>query len=210
MFRTLTSLATALLLMNALSGCSLPANWTMSQKPAASPTSTDQARFKQTAKPDRTAVLERQLKSLLDAGQYPAALQLLHRDIPADRIASRLEDEYLQTLNLSLRLAEQRTEVGDCGRAGELLQMILQSYPLDEALADRIDRSSAAIATERDQCSEELMESGLSAYRAGHFSDAIYSWEQILAYDPTHEAALQSIQTTRMQLVNLKSYDHTP
>jgi cytochrome c-type biogenesis protein CcmH/NrfG len=51
------------------------------------------------------------------------------------------------------------------------------------------------------------MEAGLVAYRSGEFAAAIDIWQQVLEFNPQHQAAKDSIQTTERQLVNLKALD---
>ena len=65
--------------------------------------------------------------------------------------------------------------------------------------------TSTQIADQLNSCAENLMEAGLVAYRAGEFTKSIDIWQQIISFNPQHQAALDAIETTQEQLTRLKT-----
>ncbi len=61
-----------------------------------------------------------------------------------------------------------------------------------------------------DKISAALMEKGLAAYRQGKLKEAIATWREILAYDPSHKEAAKSVETATTQLKNLKKLTPPP
>ena len=70
--------------------------------------------------------------------------------------------------------------------------------------------SKAGLKGSIDKVSEVLMEKGLADYRQGRIKEAIATWRQILAYDPSHEEAARSVKTATTQLENLKKITPPP
>ncbi len=62
----------------------------------------------------------------------------------------------------------------------------------------------AEVQGQVDRLSAQLMDQGLMEYRKGNIPGAIADWKIILAYDPNHKEAAQSIRTASTQLENLK------
>jgi hypothetical protein len=70
--------------------------------------------------------------------------------------------------------------------------------------------TKAELQANVDKVSGALMENGLVEYRKGNLESAIVVWKSILAYDPSHEEALKSVQTATKQLENLKKLSPPP
>jgi len=64
--------------------------------------------------------------------------------------------------------------------------------------------SKAGLKGSIDKVTAQLMEKGLADYREGRIEEAIATWRNILAYDPTNEEANKSVKTATTQLENLK------
>jgi len=64
--------------------------------------------------------------------------------------------------------------------------------------------SKAGLKGSIDKVTAQLMEKGLADYRKGKLEEAIATWRDILAYDPTNEEANKSVKTATTQLENLK------
>jgi len=64
--------------------------------------------------------------------------------------------------------------------------------------------SKAGLKGSIDKVTAQLMEKGLADYRKGRLEEAIATWRNILAYDPTNEEANKSVKTATTQLENLK------
>lgn len=61
-----------------------------------------------------------------------------------------------------------------------------------------------------DKISASLMEKGLADYRQGKLKEAIATWREILAYDPSHKEAAKAVETATTQLKNLKKLTPPP
>ena len=88
------------------------------------------------------------------------------------------------------------------------MKTVQDSYPRSLELQQQVTATPAQIADKIDLCTEELMETGLVAYRTGELATAIDVWAQVLELNPQHQAAQNSIKTTQLQLSNLKSLDN--
>ncbi len=93
-------------------------------------------------------------------------------------------------------------------KAAEILVLVQQNYPSKPDLQQDITESTEQVQEKIDGCADKLMEKGLVAYRSGEFATAIDIWEQVLAINPGHPAAQNSIQTTQLQISKLKNMNN--
>lgn len=158
--------------------------------------------------PKQSATLTQQkIHQLLSEQDYAGAIDLIQEEFHKGVDDQALAEEYLQAANGSLILAESLTSQGYCSKAAILLKTVQDSYPKSLKLQQQIKASPVQIAERIDACTEKLMEAGLVAYRSGEFAAAIDIWQQVIEFNPQHQAAKDSIQTTERQLTNLKALD---
>jgi len=96
-------------------------------------------------------------------------------------------------------------KIGDFSGAATLFKTVRDGYPKAPVLQQRVTLTRMQIADQLDTCAEKLMEAGLVAYRAEKFTKSIDFWQQILVFNPHHQAALGAVETTRQQMSRLKT-----
>lgn len=116
-----------------------------------------------------------------------------------------LGKEYLQAANTCLSRADSLIQDGHYSEAGLLLKTVQDSYPLSPQLQEQVAASPVQIKAKIDLCTDKLMEAGMLAYRSGELASASTIWQQVLTFEPQHQAAQNSIQTTQQQLLKLKA-----
>lgn len=142
---------------------------------------------------------------MLDKQEYVGALNFIREEVRKGAEEQALAEEYLQAANTSLERANELMKKADYPGAAILYKTVLDAYPETPELQQRVLLTSAQIADQLDTCAENLMEAGLVAYRAGEFTRSIEIWQQIIAFNPQHQAALDAIETTEEQLSRLKT-----
>ena len=142
---------------------------------------------------------------MLDKQDYNGTIDFIRNEIRKGLEEQVLAKEYLQAANAILVEADLLMRQEHYQRAALLFQSIQDSYPLSLELQQQITASPAQLTEKINLCTERLMDAGLVAYRSGDFAKAIDSWEQVLKFNPQHQAAQNSIQTTKLQLAKLKA-----
>jgi len=97
--------------------------------------------------------------------------------------------EYLQAANSSLGQADIFMKQGRYPKAALIFKTVQESYPQNLGLQKQVTASPMQLANKLNLCTEKLMEEGLVAYRSGEFAIAIVAWEQVLEFNPQHQAA---------------------
>jgi hypothetical protein len=146
---------------------------------------------------------------LLSNKYYIDTIALIQKEIRKGVDEEILGKEYLQAANACLSRADTLIKDGHDSEAGLLLKIVQDSYPQSPKLQGQIAASPAQIKVKIDLCTDKLMAAGLLAYRSGELASAINIWQQVLAFDPHHQAAQNFLQTTQQQLAKLKALNST-
>jgi hypothetical protein len=136
----------------------------------------------------------------LDRKDYSLALDVINQGK-----REGLETEYCAAINGLIARGEESTEKENYEEAGVTFRKVLENYPAKESLQVRIARSRKWVETWIGIFSEKLMIRGLSAYRDGKLSAAVETWKKILRFNPSFQPAKKAIETTGVQMKNLKS-----
>jgi len=144
---------------------------------------------------------------LLDEQKYAGAVNLIRDEISKGAGEQALAEEYLEAVNTCLESADGLLKTGDYPDAAVLFKTVLDGYPKDSELQQQVALTRTQIEGKLNTCAERLMEAGLVAYRAGEFTKSINIWQQILAFNPQYQAALDAIETTKQQLSTLKTLE---
>lgn len=151
----------------------------------------------------------RQLAHRLMAKQaYVEAIKLLRDEVRRGIEEKLLAEEYVQAVNGGHVQANTLIQHGDYPGAAFIFKTIQDNFPQSPEVQLQVAVSRSQLANGIETCTKKLMEAGLAAYRSGQFATAIDTWEQVLEIRPDHQVAQNSIQTTRLQLNNLKSMDN--
>jgi tetratricopeptide (TPR) repeat protein len=153
----------------------------------------------------KNARAKKQARRLLDKQEYAGAVNFIREEVGKGAEEQALAEEYLQATNTSLEGANELMQRTDYPGAAGLYKTVLDAYPETPELQQRVLLNSTQIAGQLDTCAENLMEAGLVAYRAGEFTRGIEIWQQIIAFNPQHQPALDAIETTEEQLSRLKT-----
>lgn len=143
-----------------------------------------------------------QVRSRLERGEPLDALRLLRSQTPEGRTAATFATEYEQSLLLGMRQGQELFAKEDFYLAGKHFRSLLELYPHTLSPAGRIPAQQ--IAQRLSDCSDGLMAKGLAEYRAGRLEEAIAFWKATLALDPKRHEAKKAIETSTVQLRNLK------
>jgi len=148
-------------------------------------------------------------RRLLNERNYAGAISIIQNEISSGVPEQVFSSEYLQAANDSLGQAERLMKLGQILKAAVIFKSIQDSYPKTPELQKQVMLSLAQVTEKVDFCAEQLMTAGLVAYRSGEFSAAIDIWQQVLEFMPQHQEAKDSIQTTQLQLSNLKKFSRS-
>ncbi len=117
-----------------------------------------------------------------------------------------LADLYTEVGNRLLQKAEQAGPARQFDKAGRLYSLALEIYPVNTQIQSTLALSRLEISTRIEQCVDELMKSGLMAYRAGELVDAVGIWKKIASFYPNHSPSEIAITTAEQQLKNLEKF----
>jgi tetratricopeptide (TPR) repeat protein len=137
-------------------------------------------------------------------GKYERALELFADAWKKEPGYPGVEENFPAALEGLKKSGDDAYEQGKLGEAGKRWAATIRylSHPALKAGSPTI--SKAGLKGSIDKVSGILMEEGLADYRQGRLEEAIATWRQILAYDPSHEEAARSVKTATTQLKNLK------
>jgi len=143
--------------------------------------------------------LRRKVVSLLEKKNYRQALELLH-----GKNREGLEKEYVLALSGLLEAGDDAFASGDYVAAGRSYKLVLNAYPAESVLRDRISHDPKRIRALLDTCVNRMMEQGLEEYRRGNLESAIVKWKALLAIKPGHKEAKKALDTATVQLQALQ------
>jgi len=140
----------------------------------------------------------------MDEGRYERALELfagVWKERPGYPGVEENFPAALEGLKKSGDEAQRQGRLEEAGKRWTAAMRFL-SHPAMKGRSPSFTK--AELKGRIDKVSETLMEQGLEDYRQGRLEEAIASWRQILAYDPSNEEAAKSVKTATTQLENLK------
>lgn len=144
--------------------------------------------------------LRRKAGALLEKKQYRQAVELMN-----DRSHEGVEKEYLQAVNGLLEVGDDAFSLGDYAAAGRAFKTVLDAYPVEPSLRERVSHDPKRLRSSLETCSNRLMEQGLEEYRRGRLESAIRKWKGVLAITPGHQQAKKSLDTATVQLQALQN-----
>ncbi len=196
MKQTITHILTALLLLTIFTACGLRPQ---AIKEPSSQTSTQPTEPAESV----TVQAEQKVDLLLEQQAYAEAISYAAESINQNQ-AARLAKPLVKAINAGLNQSGLLMQSGHFEQAARLLKTIKTNYPMDATRQQQVSKTSAQVDNDFTLSTQKMMDAGLIAYRAGDFPTAIDIWENILAIDPDHAAAQNSLETTLIQLSKLK------
>ena len=158
----------------------------------------------------RIADIRTETDHLLSQNKPVAALTVIRNGIDSGLPQEKMADSYVRTINSLMATADRMFLERSITKAGNSYSLALKNYPTHPALKKQIIRNQNEIHQQINTCAEQLLDTGLIAYRNGELQTAIDTWSQIREFHPTYKASQQAIQTTRIQLKNLQSIKDGP
>lgn len=152
--------------------------------------------------------IRKEARLYLTDKNYTGAIDFIQSEIRKGTDEQVLGKEYLQAVNGSMQQAEVLMGQRQYAQAGLLFKKLQDNLPASKGLQKKIAGLPAQLTEKVEICTEKLMEEGLLAYRSGEFTTAISIWEKVLEFNPQHQPARDSIQTTKRQLFNLESIEN--
>ena len=159
---------------------------------------------------NRIVEINADTERLLAQNKATEALIVLGRGIDSGIPEEKLANSYIRAMNSLIAIADRMYMEQNFSKAGNSYRLTLKSYPTHTALKNKITRNQNDIHQQINNCADQLLDEGLSAYRNGELQAAIDTWSQIREFHPSYKASQQAIQTTRTQLKNLQSIKEGP
>jgi len=144
--------------------------------------------------------LRRKVLPLLEKKNYRQAVELMN-----GRYHDGLEKEYIQAINGLLEVGDDAFSLGDYENAAQTYNGVLNAYPVEPSLRERISHNPKKIRTCMETCVDRMMEQGLEEYRLGRLKSATRKWKVLLTISPGDEGAKKAIETATVQLQALQN-----
>jgi len=144
--------------------------------------------------------LRRKALTLLEKKNYRQAVELMN-----GRYHEGLEKEYVLAINGLLEVGDDAFSLGDYETAAQTFKGVLNAYPVEPPLRERISHNPKHIRACMETCVNRMMEQGLEEYRRGRLKSAIRKWKVLLTISPGHEGAKKAIETATVQLQALQN-----
>ena len=148
----------------------------------------------------QVSLLRRKVVSLLEKKNYRQAIELMN-----GRNREGLEQEYILAVNGLLEVGNDAFSSGDYAAAARAFKGVLNAYPAEPSLRDRISHDPKRIKVLLEACVNRMMEQGLEEYRRGRLENAIRKWKALLAISPGHQEAKRALDTTTVQMRSMKN-----
>jgi len=143
--------------------------------------------------------LRRKVLSLLEKKHYRQVLELMN-----GKSHEGLEKEHLLAINGLLEVGDDAFSLGDYASAAHSFKAVLDAYPAESALRERVSRDPRQIRSCLESCANRMMEQGLEEYRRGRLENAISKWKVVLTISPGRQEARKALDTTTAQLKALQ------
>ena len=147
----------------------------------------------------QVSLLRRKVVTLLEKKNYRQAIELMN-----GRNREGLEREYILAVNGLLEAGNDAFSSGDYAAAARAFKGVLNAYPAEPSLRDRISHDPKRIKVLLEACVNRMMEQGLEEYRRGNLESAIRKWKALLAISPGHQEAKKALDTATVQLQTLQ------
>ncbi len=144
------------------------------------------------------------IERLLAEGSLTKAHDALRDALGGDTKETSLADLYTQVENRLLGEAARAEGEGHFDTAGSFYRMALGLYPKRSQLRTALVMTEEAVKLKIDECADELMKSGLVAYREGDLAEAVAVWEKIAPFYPDYSPSKVAIETSKQQIENLE------
>lgn len=144
------------------------------------------------------------IERLLAEGSLVKAHDALRDAIAGDASETSLADVYEQVENRLLGEAARAEGKGHFDTAGRFYRMALGLYPKSTQLRTVLVMTEEAVKLKIDECADELMKSGLVAYREGDLAEAVAVWEKIAPFYPDYSPSNVAIKTAKQQIESLE------
>ncbi len=147
---------------------------------------------------------------MMRQGKFERALELFADAWKEKPGHPGVEEKFPDALEGLKKSGDEAQRKGRPEDAGKRWMAALTFLPHSALKGKSLSFAKADLTTNINKLSETLMEKGLADYREGRLESAIATWQQILAYDPSHEEAVKSVRTATTQLENLKKISQPP
>jgi tetratricopeptide (TPR) repeat protein len=144
------------------------------------------------------------IERLLAEGSLAKAHDALRDALGGEATEISLSDVYTQVENRLLGEAARAEREGHYDTAGRFYRMALDLYPGSLQLRTLLVMTEEEIKLKIDACADELMKSGLVAYREGDLAGAVAVWEKIAPFSPDYSPSKVAINTAAQQIENLE------
>lgn len=144
------------------------------------------------------------IERFLAEGSLVKAHDALRDALGGGATETSLADLYTHVENRLLGEAARAEGDNHFDTAGIFYHMALGLYPKTSQLRAALVMTEEAIKLKIDGCADELMKSGLVAYRGGDLAEAVVVWEKITPFYPDYSPSRVAIKTAKQQIENLE------
>ena len=154
-----------------------------------------------------SAVIRERLEDLIQNRDYTTAVDLIMAEVENGKYETTYDGLYVASINGLIKSGMEYYAKGDYGRAGITFTKAINNFPSSRSLEARIKSSPREIKSYIKKLTDKLMGEGLKEYRSGNLGNAISTWRKIVEYHPDHSEANKMIDTTTIQMKNLKKIE---
>ena len=153
------------------------------------------------------ADIRKKLADLIQNRDYTTAIDLIMVEVKNGKQETTYDGQYVASINGLIESGMEYYAERDYGRAGIAFTKAIDNFPSSRSLAARIKSSPKQIKSYIKKLTDKLMGEGLKEYRSGNLGNAISTWRKIIEYRPDHSEANKMIETTTIQMKNLKTIE---
>ena len=147
---------------------------------------------------------ERQSRQYLEAGEFEKAMNSCvasYQIYPNDPVLLTNLINIILDMKFLAKIAISKE---DFLSAGTIYYALLNNYKYFDKFYKSHSLPKEFLDEGLKDCGLQLTKKGLEQYRQGNLADAIKIWEGILKFDPANQKIKKAIETTSIQLKNLK------
>lgn len=153
------------------------------------------------------ANVRKKLADLIQNRDYTTAIDLIMVEVKNGKQEATYGEQYVASINGLIESGMGYYTEGDYGRAGIAFTKVIDNFPSSRSLVVGIKSSPRQIKSYVKKLTDKLMRRGIKEYRNGNLGNAISTWRKIIEYHPGHGEANKMINTTTIQMKNLKTIE---
>ena len=153
------------------------------------------------------ADIRKEIADHIQNRDYTTAIDLIMVEVKNGKQETTYDGQYVASINGLIESGMEYYAERDYGRAGIAFTKVIDNFPSSRSLTTSIKSSPRQIKSYIKKLTDKLMGEGLKEYRSGNLGNAISTWRKIIDYNPGNSEANKMIDTTTIQMKNLKKIE---